>query len=169
MMRRVMHPQTPYDFRPAHLSDLPMLQRWRAAPHVRAWWDSDEPQTPEEFADTRERRWIVSHEGCPFAYMQDYTVHGWAEHPFYDLPHGARGIDQFIGLPEMVGRGHGPAFIKLRLAQMFAEGAPCIATDPHPDNRHAISAYEKAGFAPTGPAQDTPWGLIMPMQATPKD
>ena len=153
-----------YGFQRATESDLPRLAAWRARPHVRAWWDTDEPATPEELDDPRVARWIVSTGGRAFAYMQDYTVHGWADHPFFDLPQGSRGIDQFIGEPEMTGRGHGPAFIATRLRALFTAGAPGIATDPHPDNARAISAYRKAGFAPVGPTQNTPWGPILPMR-----
>ncbi|WWR55751.1 hypothetical protein RV999_26300 (plasmid) [Sinorhizobium meliloti] len=39
--------------------------------------------------------------------MQDYTVHGWDDHHFAHLAKGSRGIDQYIGDPEMVGVGHG--------------------------------------------------------------
>lgn len=107
-------------------------------------------------------------DGRPFAYMQDYNVHGWDDHHFAHLPEGARGIDQYIGDAEMLGVGHGTAFIRARLRMLFEAGAPVIATDPHPDNARAIAAYKKAGFETAGPAQDTQWGRILPMQcATP--
>ncbi|WP_210204365.1 GNAT family N-acetyltransferase [Devosia submarina] len=95
--------------------------------------------------------------------MQDYTVHSWEDHPFAYLPKGSRGIDQFIGDPEMVGLGHGSAFIAMRVGALFEEGAPVIATDPHPDNLRAIAAYRKVGFEPTGHPQETQWGLTLPM------
>lgn len=154
-----------YGFRKATLNDLDLLSGWQSNPHVRAWWGSPEPYGEAELADTRVARWIVSYAGRPFAYMQDYTVHGWEEHHFADLPEGSRGIDQYIGEPDMIGAGHGPAFIAMRMKALFAEGAPVIATDPHPDNARAIAAYRKAGFEPFGPARMTQWGLILPMLA----
>jgi len=63
----------------------------------------------------------------------------------------------------MIGQGHGPAFITARCAQLFADGAPVIATDPHPDNTSAITAYAKCGFKPTGTVLDTDWGPCLPM------
>jgi len=98
--------------------------------------------------------------------MQDYTVHGWENHHFFGLPKGSRGIDQFIGEPDMIGKGHGPAFISARVRDLFEEGAPVVATDPHPDNAQAIAAYKKSGFSEFGPPQETPWGRILPMKAS---
>ena len=152
-----------YMFRTATTADLKLLLEWQARAHVREWWDSAEPGEERDFDDVRVARWIVSAEQRPFAYMQDYTVHGWDDHPFFDLPKGSRGIDQFIGDPDMVGHGHGPAFITQRLQALFDAGVPVVATDPHPDNQRAIAAYRKAGFKEIGPPRDTPWGVILPM------
>lgn len=152
-----------YTFRAATMADLDMLIGWQSRPHVQDWWDDDDPFDAEELADARVSRWIVSIDGTPFAYMQDYAVHGWDEHHFAHLPTGTRGIDQYIADANLLGQGHGPAFIAARLKQLFDDGAPMIATDPNPDNARAISAYEKLGFQSLGPAQDTEWGTIQPM------
>jgi aminoglycoside 6'-N-acetyltransferase len=147
------------------MDDVDLLMKWQSMPHVREWWGDDEPYDDAELADPRVARWIVSYRGQPFAFMQDYTVHGWEDHHFAKLPKGSRGIDQYIGIAEMTGRGHGPAFIGARMQALFAQGAPVIATDPHPDNKRAIAVYKRLGFDPFGPAQETQWGLILPMMA----
>lgn len=155
-----------YDFRAATLDDLHLLKAWQSRPHVREWWDSEDPYNAEDIDDPRVARWIVSTNDQPFAYMQDYTVHGWENHHFARLPKGARGIDQYIGDPEMIGVGHGTAFIAARMRVLFDEGAPVIATDPHPDNQRAIAVYRKLGFEVSGPPRETEWGLILPMQVS---
>lgn len=147
------------------MDDLDLLMKWQARPHVRAWWGSGEPYDQERISDPRVSRWIVSTNNSPFAFMQDYTVHGWEDHHFAKLPKGSRGIDQYVGDPDMIGVGHGSAFIGARMRAVFDEGAPIIATDPHPDNKRAISVYEKLGFVTFGPPQETRWGLILPMLA----
>jgi aminoglycoside 6'-N-acetyltransferase len=154
-----------YSFRRAALDDLEMLMAWQSQPHVCEWWGSDEPYDEAELADPRVARWIVSSLGRPFAFMQDYTVHGWDDHHFVTLPKGSRGIDQYIGDPGMIGLGHGGRFIRARMQGLFDEGAPVIATDPHPDNERAIAVYKKLGFKPFGPPRETQWGLILPMMA----
>jgi aminoglycoside 6'-N-acetyltransferase len=154
-----------YEFRQATMDDVDLISKWQAQPHVRRWWDASEPYDQDDMSDPRVSRWIVSFEARPFAFMQDYTVHGWNEHHFANLAKGARGIDQFIGDPEMIGVGHGSGFIAARIRDLFDAGAPMVATDPHPDNTRAISVYAKLGFQPLGPPQDTHWGLILPMVA----
>ena len=160
-----MQPTGPYQFRKATMDDLARLTTWQAAPHVSQWWGAAAPYDRKALRDPRVSRWIVSFDGRPFAFMQDYTPHGWNDHHFAHLPNGSRGIDQFIGDPEMIGKGHGTAFIGARMQVLFAVGAPVIATDPHPRNARAIAAYRKLGFAPSGPPQETRWGLILPMTA----
>ncbi|MEM5467965.1 GNAT family N-acetyltransferase [Celeribacter marinus] len=154
-----------YDFRRVTRDDVAMLCQWQARPHVRAWWGSTDPYTDKAINDPRVSRFIVSSQDHPFAFMQDYTVHGWDDHHFASLPNGARGIDQYIAEPDMVGVGHGTAFIGARVQALFDSGAPVIATDPHPDNHRAIAVYTKLGFRPAGPPQETKWGLILPMLA----
>ncbi len=159
---------TRYVFRKVTWADLSLLLEWQSKPHVREWWDAIEPGNKKDLADPRVARWIVSVAERPFGYMQDYTVHGWKNHHFFELPQGSRGIDQFIGEPDMIGKGHGPAFIAERLQALFNAGAPVIATDPNPDNMRAISAYKKSGFRESGPPLETPWGRILPMMVTPQ-
>lgn len=154
-----------YRFRPAMMEDLALLRNWQQRPHVREWWDDGEPFDQEELEDPRVARWIVTtNGGKPFAYMQDYTVHGWDNHHFDYLPVGARGIDQYIGEPEMTGCGHGSALILQRMQALFEANVPVIATDPSPENKRAIAVYTKLGFRVAGPIQKTDWGVIFPME-----
>ena len=51
-----------------------------------------------------------------------------------------------IGVAQMVGRGHGSAFIRTFIEELLANGTPRMVTDPDPVNIRAIRAYEKAGF-----------------------
>jgi len=156
-----------YRFRPAAMSDLPLLVTWQGFSHVREWWGNDEPFDEEQLRDTRVSRWIVELDGNPFAYMQDYSVHGWPGHHFGHLPPRSRGIDQYIGDPAMIGLGHGTGFIGQRMDHLFAAGVPVIAVDPHPLNTRAIAVYQKLGFRIAGVQQQTPWGLVLPMEARP--
>lgn len=134
-------------------------------PHVVAWWGAPEVEAAAEaLADPRIALWIVEHDGRPFAYAQDYAPHDWDDHPFAHLPAGARGIDHYIGEPDMLDRGHGSAFIRAHCARLFAAGAPAIGTDPHPDNRRAIRACEKAGFSIASEPLDTRWGRAVLME-----
>lgn len=134
-----------------------MIEAWRARPHVMEWWGepSVEPEI-EKLSDPRIAMWIVECAGHPFAFLQDYDVHGWNPHPFDYLPQGSRGMDLFIGEPEMLGRGHGSRFLRQHVEKLFSLGAPAAGADPHPENLRARRAYEKAGFAVVSGPRDTP-------------
>lgn len=157
----------PYSFDRVTIGDLPMIHRWLAAPAVREWWIDahGNPADPIEADDLLEPdvdMWIVSFHGRPFAFMQDYDPHFTEGHHFSYLPPGARGIDQFIGEQDMMGLGHGSAFIKARIGELFATSVPAVGTDPHPNNARAIRAYEKAGFKAKA-VRATDWGPCLLM------
>jgi aminoglycoside 6'-N-acetyltransferase len=138
-----------YAFRPAARQDLPLLRRWLRTPEVVRWWGNAEEQAAllrEDLDEPRMVMRIVSFEGRPFAYAQDYAVHVWPQPHFAHLPPRSRAIDSFIGEPDMIGRGHGSTYLRLLAERLRAEGAPLVAIDPDLDNLRARRAYEKAGF-----------------------
>jgi aminoglycoside 6'-N-acetyltransferase len=138
-----------YSFRPATAKDLPDLRRWLNTPEVRRWWGDPSEQFELLRGDLNEPLMtmrIVSFNGRPFAYAQDYDVHSWPQSHLMQLPKGSRAIDSFIGWPSMIGRGHGQAYLRLLAEQLCADGAPLVAIDPAEGNLRAQRAYEKAGF-----------------------
>lgn len=153
-----------YAIRPATEADLDLLAAWRSRAHVRRWWGDPavEPEV-EKLREPRVALWVVEHGAKPFGFIQDYAVADWSPHHFDDLPPGARGMDLYIGEPELIGAGHGPAFVRQHVDRLFALGTPAVGIDPHPDNHPAIRAFEKAGFVVSGEALDTRWGRSLPM------
>ena len=94
-------------------------------------------------------QFIVSGQGRDFGYLQCYDLTAWNS-GFGDHPKGTRGIDLFIGEPDMIERGHGSAFIRCFVDIRLKSGAPRIVTDPDPSNARAVRAYAKAGFEKAG-------------------
>lgn len=138
-----------YSFRPAAAEDLPRLRRWLGGPEVVRWWGNPGEQFEllrEDLDEPLMRMRIVSFNGRPFAYAQDYEVHAWAQPHLAHLPRGSRAIDSFIGRPSMIGCGHGQAYLRMLAERLCVEGAPLVAIDPAFDNLRARRAYEKAGF-----------------------
>jgi aminoglycoside 6'-N-acetyltransferase len=138
-----------YAFRPAVRQDLPLLRRWLSSPEVVRWWGNPQEQAALLRGDLDEPAMVmrmVCLEGSPFAYAQDYEVHAWPQPHFAHLPPGSRAIDSFIGEPDMIGRGHGSAYLRLLAQRLRGEGAPVVAIDPDCENLRARRAYEKAGF-----------------------
>jgi aminoglycoside 6'-N-acetyltransferase len=138
-----------YVFRPMTTSDLPLVRRWLAEPHVVQWWGNTLEQFELVSGDLEVEameQFVVAINDCPFGYLQCYDPDVWPENGLGDHPRGTRGIDQFIGEQDMVDRGHGSAFIRTFIDRLLAAGVPRVITDPDPANGRAIRAYEKAGF-----------------------
>lgn len=138
-----------YAFRPVRRADLPLLRRWLRTPEVIRWWGDPEEQEAlltEDLDEPRMAMRIVSLEGRPFAYAQHYVVQTWPQPHFAHLPDGAVAIDAFIGEPDMLGAGHGSAFLSALASKLVEAGAPVVAIDPDAENLRARRAYFKAGF-----------------------
>jgi aminoglycoside 6'-N-acetyltransferase len=140
-----------YRFRTVSTGDLPLLREWLERPHVREWW-GDPGRSLARIADHMDDPtidvFVVDCGDAPIGYIQSWDPHAEADHPCRDQPRGTRGIDQFIGEPDFIGRGHGSAFIRVFVERLFDAGAPRVVTDPNPRNARAIRAYTKAGFRP---------------------
>jgi aminoglycoside 6'-N-acetyltransferase len=153
-----------YVFRPMTSDDLPVIRQWLARPHVREWWGDPSGQYDIVSGDLSEPamdQFIVSVGGKDFGYLQCYDLTAWNT-GFGEHPRGTSGIDQFIGEPDMIERGHGSAFIRAFVDERLRNGAPRIVTDPDPANARAVRAYEKARFQKTGMV-DTPDGPALLM------
>jgi aminoglycoside 6'-N-acetyltransferase len=153
-----------YEFRPMTADDLPLVKRWLAAPHVTEWWGEPDEQFELVHSDLTHPamdQFIIAAEERPFAYLQCYDLTAWNV-GLGPQPQGTRGIDQFIGEPDMIGCGHGSAFIRTFADGLLAAGTPRIVTDPDPANARAIHAYEKAGFR-RDRMVDTPDGMALLM------
>ena len=150
-----------YVFHPMSRDHLPMIRRWLETPEVVRWWGDPDQQYELASGDLDHPdmdQFIVAAGDAPFAYIQCYPLSTWNE-SFGPQPQATRGIDQFIGEPAMIGKGHGSSFIRQFADGLLSAGVPRIVTDPDPDNARAVRAYAKAGFerervvnTPDGPA-----------------
>jgi aminoglycoside 6'-N-acetyltransferase len=156
-----------YEFRHMTAADLPLVNGWIRTPHVAQWWTEDDDADAfdeDVFSEADFNTWIITLNDKPFAFMQDYNPHLYTGHHFFDRPQGSRGIDQIIGVADMISVGHGTAFIRQHVETLFAAGAPCVVTDPHPNNARAIRAYEKSGFSAYDEIISPEWGPSLLMQ-----
>jgi RimJ/RimL family protein N-acetyltransferase len=149
--------------------DYERLVRWRNEPHVRAWWDPDDPPMTVEEA-VREYRpltdpsepatgCVIEMDARPVGYIQFYR---WADEPedgavmglaFDD---GAWGVDIFIGEPSAVGVGVGPRAVDLLCRYLFDQrGAASVQLVAAQANASALRAYAKVGFRQAAAVLDT--------------
>ena len=120
-----MGPETTLFDRPRGRT-LPMLRRWLRTPQVARWWGDPDAEAALLEGDLDEPRMvmrIVSFDGRPFAYAQDYAVDVWPQPHLAVLPRGSRAIDAFIGEPDMIGSGHGPSFLRRLACAADSRGA----------------------------------------------
>jgi aminoglycoside 6'-N-acetyltransferase len=150
-----------YVFRPMSAGDLALVQRWLETPEVVRWWGQPDEQYALVSGDLDHPdmdQFIVAVGEQPFGYIQCYALSTWNQ-SFGSQPSATRGIDQFIGISDMIGRGHGSGFIRQFVDGLLGQGIPRVVTDPDPDNARAVRSYAKAGFrserlvdTPDGPA-----------------
>ncbi len=146
----------PYTFRPATVDDLPMLRRWLATPDAVRWWGDpvrEAANLEEDLHEPAMVQRIVSFDGRCFAYAQDYDVNAWPQAHLSHLPPGTRAVDTFIGKPDMIGCGHGAAFVRILARRLLDEGATQVVIDPTVDNMRARRAYSRAGFVGDVPVE----------------
>ena len=139
----------PYEFCPMSAADLPLLKRWLSAPHVAEWWGDPDQQLALLSGDAAAaalEQYLVGLCDRPIGYLQCYEVAAYPHGGLGRHPPGTRGIDQFIGEPDMMQRGHGSGFIRAFVDRRLLAGCPRVLTDPSPANARAIRAYQKAGF-----------------------
>jgi aminoglycoside 6'-N-acetyltransferase len=157
-----------YDFRPMSRDHLPMIRRWLETPEVVRWWGDPNEQYGLVSGDLDHPdmdQFIVALADEPFGYIQCYALSTWNQ-GFGPQPQATRGIDQFIGEPNMIGRGHGSDFIRQFTDGLLASGIPRVVTDPDPDNVRAVRAYARAGFQRER-VIDTPDGQALLMVRNP--
>ena len=129
-----------YVFRPMSAGDLSLVQRWLETPEVVRWWGRADEQYALVSGDLGHPdmdQFMVAIDKQPFAYIQCYPLSTWNQ-GFGSQPPATRGIDQFIGEPDMIGRGYGSGFIRQFVNALLASGIPRVVTDPDPDNIRAV-------------------------------
>ena len=132
------------------------------------WWGDKSVQDlnrefEKEMAAPHVERYVVSHEGRAFAFVQVCDAHADDDGWWPDATLGTWAIDYLIGEPDLIGKGLGTALIRQFSEELLARpGAHTVTADPEPDNVASIRAAEKAGFRQSG-LVDTPDGIAMLM------
>jgi len=143
-----------------HLDDYRRVVTWRNNPHVKEWWDPDDPPLTLEGAKAKygpRIRGETPTTSCfiwlahrPVGYIQFY--------PWSAYVDGARemgwepgadwfGVDVLIGEPDHISNGVGSRAVAALADFLMSEhGGSAVALTVDRQNSRAIRAYEKAGF-----------------------
>ncbi|MBP6747922.1 GNAT family N-acetyltransferase [bacterium] len=140
--------------RPIKAEDIEPLLCWLEAPHVKAWWGTETPQTnrlkyqSRLLSDALTRVFIIQVDHKPAGMIQCYRH---SDYPDCDKEIGidnAIGIDYLIAAPELTGKGIGTQAIKMmtRMALILFPQMNTVVASPHKENIASCRALEKAGF-----------------------
>ncbi|WNB91028.1 GNAT family N-acetyltransferase [Bacillus sp. NEB1478] len=137
-------------------ADYPIMMKWLNDPHVSKYYEGA-PISLEQVIDKYKPRiedrhyvkpCIVEYQNNPIGYIQYYQIPK-SELEKYDYSSAQLifGIDQFIGVTELWGKGFGTSMIRMILNYlMISKGAAMVLLDVKKTNTRAIASYEKCGF-----------------------
>ena len=117
-------------FRPLAYADIPMFLQWLSRPHVAEWWEPPPIHEIEALCahSTKDRRGDLHYIALQkdlgaIGFIQTYfAVEGHADGWWLnEHDQGVRGIDQFLGDAEQLGRGLGTALIRAFVAAQFED------------------------------------------------
>lgn len=142
-------------FRPLTEPDLEYMLKWLTDERVLEFYEGRDFQCDMESLREKylEREsapgFMIELNGEPIGYSQMYPVRGelFAEYDYPETDENVYAMDQFIGVPELWGKGIGTQYLRMALGYLKNEkAAEVVLLDPHENNTRAVRAYEKAGF-----------------------
>jgi RimJ/RimL family protein N-acetyltransferase len=131
-----------------HVEDYERIVAWRNRPHVREWWDPDDPPLTLEAAIEELRAetqpshptaaCIIEVSGTPAGYIQFYPWDGeqaYLGEVGITLPSGAWGLDIFIGEAALIDQGIGSRTVRLLSDHLFSDFAAYVRAGMRPVER----------------------------------
>lgn len=146
-------PPDRFGFRLAQAEDLPLLTRWRTSEPVTKWWGEPGDLEAEYITGTDPVRYFIALlDDRPVGLVQHYH---WSDFPADAAVIEARpdedGMDYFLGEPELLGTGLGPAMLRAFLQQVVTQNRTRrgVRLDVSEANRRSWRCLEKLGFERT--------------------
>lgn len=149
--------------------DYAQVVAWRNTPHVRHWWDPDDPDIAMHQAVSEHRPSILGEDPSLMCFIEEHErpvgfvqFYPWSAYPEelaatgLTVPAGAWSLDLYVGEEDALGRGIGSSVVRMVCDYLFEhEGATAVAFGVDRDNARARRSYEKAGMTPTVEYLDT--------------
>ncbi len=159
-----------FTWRRLSTADFPLLCDWLAQPHVHRWWHHEftREAVERDFGPTARgaepgEDLLVLADGEPFGLIQRCRLADFGDYlgelaELVEVPPEAASLDYFVGDPEHIGRGLGPAMIRAMIAQTWRDYplAGCIIVPVAAANRPSWRALEKAGMRRVAEGPMTP-------------
>jgi len=149
-------------------SDLPLIERWLRADHVRRYWGEPEENTRLLREPPAGGSWraIIEADGRKVGLVlwQHPTRRELDEAGLLDVPESVIDIDIMIGEAADVGRGVGPAAIRIVAESALEDSTvPFVMAATLVENRASHRAFAKAGFRDDREFDDVPSGRCVLM------
>lgn len=139
--------------RPLTDGDIPMMEKWLKAEHVRPWYpdynDWLDEMINRQGAFAFLHHFIAMDGDTPFGFCQYYDGFDAGE-DWYEAgePGEVYSIDYLIGLPEYLGKGYGRAVVGAVTDRAIAEGNPRrIEVQPDAENEASRRTLLACGYA----------------------
>ena len=150
-------------------SDYALVVRWRNEPHVREFWDPDDPPMTLDTAmaelrpairgEDADTPCVIEVDGAPIGFVQFSPWSAWEKElreAGVTVPDGAWTLDIYIGERDWIDRGVGRRVVRLVCDHLFAShGATAVSFGVEVLNARGRRAYEMAGMTPTVEFLDT--------------
>jgi aminoglycoside 6'-N-acetyltransferase len=142
-----------FRFKPLQKQDYAMFANWLAQPHVAKWWR--EPPTIEfvekEYGprDKKTDVYVIEGDGKPMGIIQSYRIDDYPDHQQSLEIINAVGLDLFIGIVELTGKGFGSQLVKEFIDTVIRKKYPdahSVVVDPEVANIASVKMFEKVGF-----------------------
>jgi aminoglycoside 6'-N-acetyltransferase len=156
-MKMSADPSDGLSFRPMAAADFPLMTRWLAAPHVKAFYQPAPISLDEvtaRYGPRLDAAWptrchIALSRGRPFGYLQCYRNADWADWSQTTGVEGGVSIDLYIGDADFVGRGFGRAmlagYVRDVAFPQFPDERLCYIAHAV-DNANALACSQAVGF-----------------------
>jgi len=148
--------------------DLPLIDRWLRADHVRRYWGEPETNLQLLRKPPAKGNWraLIESDGSKVGLVlwQHPTRLELDEAGLFDVPESVVDIDIMIGEAFMTGQGVGSAAIRLVAEAVLADPAvPFVIAATSVENRVSQRAFAKAGFSRDREFDDIPSGRCVLM------
>ena len=143
--------------------DVHAMTEWLSDERVLEFYEGRDTSWPEAAVrehffgepghDAEFLRVIIELDGRAVGYGQVYRLCGelFDEYRWPDTGEAVYAMDQFIGAPELWGRGIGTCYVRLVADWLASErNAAAVLMDPRKSNERAVRCYKKAGFEVVG-------------------
>jgi len=148
--------------------DLPLIEAWLRADHVRPFWGDPEENIRLLREPPGEGQWraVIEAGGRKVGLVlwQHPTRRELDEAGLFDVPESVIDIDIMVGEPGLIGRGVGSAAIRLVSDAALSDPAvPFVIAATAIDNHASQRAFAKAGFHNDREFDDVPNGRYVLM------